>query len=180
MKKNFKGFTLVECIIALAILGIASLTMAQIYASVSQKNRTNHMVNTSLSNQMAYVEKYTDTEAYPIFFDSETDASGETISKPDSEADDASTTKKPPHVLHDADTGAKPPYVKVISSYTPGMTVTDPPEPQGEEYSYSADLFILKNRDHNDKDPDDGDDYVGDKESEFDLRYKYLKGHNNS
>ena len=32
MKKSFRGFTLIECLIALAILGIASLVMAQIYA----------------------------------------------------------------------------------------------------------------------------------------------------
>ncbi|MGN0587459.1 MAG: type II secretion system protein J, partial [Oscillospiraceae bacterium] len=34
-KKSVKGFTLVECLVALAILGIASLIMVQIYANVS-------------------------------------------------------------------------------------------------------------------------------------------------
>ena len=38
MMKNtkIKGFTLAECLIALAILGIGSLVMAQIYADVSK------------------------------------------------------------------------------------------------------------------------------------------------
>lgn len=66
MKKRFKGFTLVECIVALAILAIASLTMAEIYAVVAQRNKENHFTNTSLSNQMAYVEKYTGSAARKI------------------------------------------------------------------------------------------------------------------
>ena len=45
MKKHIKGFTLIECLIALAILGIASLTMAQIYASVAQRNRNNQIID---------------------------------------------------------------------------------------------------------------------------------------
>ena len=162
MKRNFKGFTLVECIIALAVLAIASLTMAQIYASVSLRNRNNHLVNTSLSNQMAYVEKYTDTEAYAIYF--ATDASGKTT--PDTETDDASTTKKPPHESQKSVTGTKAPYVTIVSSY------------DNSSYSYSADIFILKNRDSSDRDPDDAG-YNGDAQSQLDLRYKYLIGHNN-
>ena len=70
MKKHFKGFTLIECLIALAILGVASLTMAQIYASVAQRNRNNQIMNTSLSNQMSYVERYTASEAVPIYYGS--------------------------------------------------------------------------------------------------------------
>ncbi len=67
--KKIKGFTLVECIIALAILAIASLTMAQIYAGVASRNIDNHNLNTSLSKQMAYVEKYINAEAYEIAYD---------------------------------------------------------------------------------------------------------------
>lgn len=66
MKNKFRGFTLIECIVALAILGVASLTMAQIYAAVSTRNKMNNLVNTSLSNQMEYVEKLTDTEAIEV------------------------------------------------------------------------------------------------------------------
>lgn len=55
---KLKGFTLVECIVALAILGIASLLMAQIYAQVALINKRNHAVNSSLSMQMKLVEQY--------------------------------------------------------------------------------------------------------------------------
>lgn len=72
--KKIKGFTLIECLIALAILGIASLTMAEIYANISRINMNNHMVNTSLSYQMQMVENKTSTEAVKI-------PSGETASQ---------------------------------------------------------------------------------------------------
>lgn len=64
---KFKGFTLVECIVALAILGIASLLMAQIYAQVALINKRNHAVNSSLSMQMKYVEQYTNAAAIPAW-----------------------------------------------------------------------------------------------------------------
>lgn len=166
MKRNFKGFTLVECIVALAVLAIASLTMAQIYASVSQRNRNNHLVNTSLANQMAYVEKYTGTEAYFIPYYSMSGQNGVYSTSPDPEADEGSTTKKPPHESKKNVTGTKPPYVKIVSSY------------DNSAYSYAADLYILKSRDTNDKDPDDAD-YTGEAQTDYDLRYKYLIGHNN-
>ena len=57
MKRKLKGFTLVECLVALAVLGIASLTMAQIYASVARKNLANHTNNTSIAKQMEFIEK---------------------------------------------------------------------------------------------------------------------------
>ncbi len=55
--KKLKGFTLVECLISLAVLAVASLVMAQIYASVGSINRQNHYMNTSLAAQMALVEQ---------------------------------------------------------------------------------------------------------------------------
>lgn len=57
MKRKFKGFTLIECLVALAILGIASLTMAQIYANVSRRNLKNSQNNTSISNQEQFIER---------------------------------------------------------------------------------------------------------------------------
>lgn len=57
MKRKIKGFTLIECLVALAILGIASLTMAQIYANVARKNITNHTNNTSIAKQMEFIEQ---------------------------------------------------------------------------------------------------------------------------
>jgi len=55
--KSLKGFTLVECVVAMAILGIASLVMAQIYGSVAKINRENHRANQSLSQTVAAAEK---------------------------------------------------------------------------------------------------------------------------
>ena len=66
MKRKFKGFTLVECLVAMAILAIACMTLGAIEAAVAQTNKENHFTNTSLSNQMAYVEKYTKSEARKI------------------------------------------------------------------------------------------------------------------
>ena len=166
MKKCFKGFTLVECIVALAILGIASLTMAQIYASVSQRNKNNHLVNTSLSNQMAYVEKYTDTEAVPIYFN---EASG--TSKPDPQSLSSSTTKYPPH----KESGS----VTVKSNYVTIVKVkTDSHLEANDTYSFPVDTFILRSRDRNDKDAKDTG-YVGEAEDNYNLRYKYIVGHTN-
>lgn len=66
MKKTFKGFTLVECLVAMAILAIAGTLMAEIYASVASRNNFNHFNNSSLTNQMAYVEKYTHSKTVTI------------------------------------------------------------------------------------------------------------------
>lgn len=57
MKKNkLKGFTLIECIVALAIIGIASLMMAQIYSSIALINKNNAKLNETLSSQMVQAE----------------------------------------------------------------------------------------------------------------------------
>lgn len=66
MKKTFKGFTLVECLIAMAILAIAGTLMAEIYATVSKRNNANQFMNTSLANQMAYIEKYENSDTVKI------------------------------------------------------------------------------------------------------------------
>ncbi|MDD7428745.1 MAG: prepilin-type N-terminal cleavage/methylation domain-containing protein [Oscillospiraceae bacterium] len=54
--KKLKGFTLIECIVAMAILGIASLLMVQIYGTVAKMNRENNRMNNSLEKQMEYAE----------------------------------------------------------------------------------------------------------------------------
>lgn len=66
MKKTFKGFTLVECLVSMAILAVAGTLMAEIYAAVATRNNFNHFNNSSLANQMAYVEKYMDAETLTI------------------------------------------------------------------------------------------------------------------
>ncbi len=79
MKRNFKGFTLVECIVALAILGIASLVMAQIYAGVSRTNLNNHAVNTSLSYQMKLVEEATKSDSVTISYTENNDKTNKKV-----------------------------------------------------------------------------------------------------
>ncbi len=57
MKRTVKGFTLIECIIAMAIMGIASLLMVQVYGTVALMNRDNQKMNASLEVQMEYAEQ---------------------------------------------------------------------------------------------------------------------------
>jgi prepilin-type N-terminal cleavage/methylation domain-containing protein len=57
IKKKTKGFTLVECIVAIAILGIAAMVMLELYTAVCSANVKNHRVNESLSQTIAEAEK---------------------------------------------------------------------------------------------------------------------------
>ncbi|MBP1549058.1 MAG: prepilin-type N-terminal cleavage/methylation domain-containing protein [Oscillospiraceae bacterium] len=133
MKKTFKGFTLIECIVALAVLGVASLTLAQIYSSVALKNRENHIVNTSLSNQMAYVEKYTDSASTTLNFG-------------------GSTSGTPPHKDSSSTNNY---YVQIKSSYTGTSTYFTYSQ---NTYSYGVDVHVLKSRDSDDNVYDDAAD----------------------
>ena len=144
MKKT-KGFTLIECIVAMAVLAVASLVMAQIYADISMINRLNHNDNTSLAQQMKYVEQKTNSEAIGILFNN-------------SAAKDTNTAA--PHV------GNRGTYIKIVSSL------------DNSQYSYSTDTYVLLSRDRNDANSSKPT-YVGDSESNYDLRYKYIVGHKN-
>lgn len=55
-KKTFRGFTLVEVIVAMAILAIASMVMALMYASISKSANQNNQLNDRMSEQQQYVE----------------------------------------------------------------------------------------------------------------------------
>ncbi|MGN1137314.1 MAG: type II secretion system protein J [Oscillospiraceae bacterium] len=156
--KKIKGFTLVECLIALAILGIGSLIMAQIYANVSRINLSNHNVNTSLSYQMKVVEEATGADSISMYF------GGGTTSTPDPNAADSSTTKYPPHKQGISD--LTKPNIKIVGSYG------------SHTYSYPVDIYVLLSRDANDKASDDSD-YSGADEKDYALRYKYIVGHSN-
>lgn len=158
--KKFRGFTLVECIVALAILGVGALIMAQIYANVSRINMSNHNVNTSLSYQMRLVEEATGADSITMYF------GGGTTSTPDANAADSSTTKYPPHKQGIASTDLTKPYMKVVGSYNSYV------------YSYPTDIYVLLSRDANDKASDDSD-YIGAAEKNHALRYKYIVGHSN-
>jgi len=184
MKKRLKGFTLVECLIALAILGIASLTMAQIYAGVSKRNKSNNFVNTSLSNQMAYVEKYTDAETVKIYYN------GTSTSSKDPNVD--TTDKKPPHSGAGAVTH-KDNYVTIVRVKSDGKTLDT-----SQTYSFPVDTYVLYSRDNNNVNSlgkDEDGNSVGfstqyyeffasesnpTKEDNYNLRYKYILGHSNS
>lgn len=159
MKKHIKGFTLIECIVALAILGIASLTMAQIYARVSAKNRDNHMINSSLSNQMAYVEEATGNEAVGVFYGGAEDY------------DDHIASEQPPHIYS---TGTNNNYLTIQKVQDDGSgNYTDV---AGEVYTFPIDIYVLKSRDGNNKTSGDSG-YVGQPEDQYNLRYKYVLGH---
>jgi prepilin-type N-terminal cleavage/methylation domain-containing protein len=67
--KKIKGFTLVECIVAMTVFAIAALTMAQVYVTVANIQRENEFMQYSLANQMKYVENQTGTEAVRIGFE---------------------------------------------------------------------------------------------------------------
>lgn len=54
--KNAKGFTLIECIVSMAILAIGTLIMAQIYGSICKINEVNHRTNESLSSTVLKAE----------------------------------------------------------------------------------------------------------------------------
>lgn len=163
--KKIKGFTLIECLVALAILGIASLVMAQIYANVSRINRSNHNVNTSLSYQMAIVEKQTKTDAVPMYF------GGGATSVPDPNSKDSDVNKKPPHMQGIASTDMTHPNITIKSSYKDSTG-------KNYYYSYPVDIYVLLSRDANNKASNDAD-YKGDTEDNYNLRYKYILGHNN-
>lgn len=186
MKKRFKGFTLIECLVALAILGIASLTMAQIYASVAQRNRNNHIVNTSISNQMAYVERYTNSQAVPLYY-------GSTTNVADNESKKTSTTKFPPH-KKTASTNYN--YVKLTKVKTTADPLSDTfaatDRIADSTYSFPVDVYVLMTRDKNDvssnnKKPDGTaanfdkqyKEYFtsSGKDKDINLRYKYITGH---
>jgi len=62
MKRKTKGFSLVECIIAMAILGITSLTIAQVYGAVARMNIRNTTMQVSLEQQMEFVERMRDRD----------------------------------------------------------------------------------------------------------------------
>jgi prepilin-type N-terminal cleavage/methylation domain-containing protein len=65
-KTKIKGFTLVECIVAMTIFAIASLTIAQVYVTVTAIQKENEYMQYSLANQMKYVENESTGEAVDI------------------------------------------------------------------------------------------------------------------
>lgn len=164
MSKKTKGFTLIECLVALAILGIASLVMAQIYAAVSRTNLNNHNVNTSLSYQMKIVEKATKTDAVEIYY-------GNSTNTPDTHSLNKSGDGNPPDKA--SGVSVQHNYITITKYESDGKTLSD------ETYSFPVDIFVLLSRDKNDIPSSDASNYKGMDEKNISLRYKYILGHNN-
>ena len=58
--KKVKGFTLLECLVALAILGIASMLLLQAYTQLMRVTRGNNNITASIGQQMSAAESGTD------------------------------------------------------------------------------------------------------------------------
>lgn len=151
--KKIKGFTLIECLIALAILGIASLTMAQIYASISRVNMNNHLVNTSLSYQMKIAEEKTETEAVKL------------------PSNEAASQTMPPHLR----TGVK--YMRLERSDT--NDVYSYPVDCYVLLSRDADNNASKTYNPITGTWSDNPNYSGATEKDISLRYKFVTGSSN-
>lgn len=54
--KKFSGFTLIECIVALAVLGVSSLLLVQSYTQLMRVTKMNNSDFNSISEQMAEAE----------------------------------------------------------------------------------------------------------------------------
>ena len=156
MKKTLRGFTLVECLVAMAILAIASTLMAEIYASVSVRNNFNHFTNTSLANQMAYIENYENAKTLPIT--------------------NGYTGTTPPHTDTTISNSGTNAYVKVESSYKRSG--------KNSVCSFPVDIYVMYSRDTHDvgSNNEDGNDNSVTyspvySEEDNNLRYKYILGH---
>ncbi|MDR0975129.1 MAG: type II secretion system GspH family protein [Ruminococcus sp.] len=151
--KRFRAFTLVECLVALAILGVATLTMAQVYSSVARMSRDNEFMNISLSEQMKYVEARGGDTVNAVGIESTPTAIEKTTHVVDPTTYQVAVTGGP---VNNAGT--------VDSAYST------------YKYAYGVDMYVLYSRDVNDT-MDGGTGYAWDgmyDESNGRLRYKYL------
>lgn len=178
--KKFKGFTLVECLVAMAILAIACVTLGGIEASVARTNNRNHFMNTSLANQMSHIEQYEDLASVAIYY-----GGGNKPVKDSHVTGD----KKPPHTRDTGGSGNKgtSAYVQIQRLDASGNAIGT------DKYSFPVDVHIMYSRDTQDdvsttvtntgggRSVSSNTSY-GDMFSEADnnLRYKYILGHTGS
>ncbi|MCM1329094.1 MAG: prepilin-type N-terminal cleavage/methylation domain-containing protein [Ruminococcus sp.] len=151
--KKFKGFTLVECLVAMAILAIAGTLMASIYANVSTRNNYNNFNNTSLANQMKYVENYEKINTAKIantYSSASTPPSGTN-----------SGTNAYVKVTKGSDT-----YTFPVDIYIMYSRDKDSKKSTDSDYGAIADNFSTNSTDKN-----------SDGENRSNLRYRYLLGH---
>ena len=64
--KHLKGFTLIECIIAMFILGISSLLLVQAYSQLMRVSSMSNEENISISKQMYDAERQKDASAEKV------------------------------------------------------------------------------------------------------------------
>lgn len=62
MKRKLKGFTLIECIIAMFVLAVSSLLLVQAYTQLVTVTRQNYTMYNSIGRQMADAENPTSAE----------------------------------------------------------------------------------------------------------------------
>lgn len=55
-RKIARGFTLIECLVALAVLGIVSLLLVQSFTQLAYQTRVNSTLSNSIANQMSDAE----------------------------------------------------------------------------------------------------------------------------
>lgn len=147
MKKTFKGFTLVECLISMAILAIAGALMAGIYSTVTTRNNFNTFNNSSLANQMAYIEKYEKANTVKIT--------------------NVHSGNNPPDYANNSGTNAYVKITKGSDSYTFPVDIY---------IMYSRDTHNVGSN-NKDEDGNNATYSTMYAESEHNLRYKYLLGH---
>ncbi|MDR0943197.1 MAG: type II secretion system GspH family protein [Ruminococcus sp.] len=125
--RKLSGFTLVECLVALMVLGLASLTLAQVYAAVAKGRRENEYMNYSLAEQMAYIEGFDagDTDVVEI--------------------EQTVTGEKASHTLNTSATN----YHVVINGGPKGGT--------SNVYKYGVNMYILYSRDIEGRSSEDTD-----------------------
>lgn len=65
MNNKFKGMTLVEVIVAIAILGLGSTMLVTAFAAVSMVNRETHQFNERMCQQVKIAENASDDTSIP-------------------------------------------------------------------------------------------------------------------
>jgi prepilin-type N-terminal cleavage/methylation domain-containing protein len=160
--KKLSGFTLIECLVALAILGIGTLTLAQIYTAVAIQSRENEFMNISLAEQMRYVEERSTNNVDSIAIVGNTPATAAELSS------------------HSLDTSA----YHVVMDGGPRRSTDDALANgySGYSYKYGITMYVLYSRDIKNNSSSEDDfawdglyDTAGDATgSRSNLRYKYL------
>lgn len=62
-KKTLSGFTLIEVLVAMMILGICSLVFVGMYASVCKHLKSNNQINDRMSEQQKFIETKSQTSS---------------------------------------------------------------------------------------------------------------------